>query len=90
MMSERTRKCLRCPKTEGLTRSHVPGRVIGKWAFGSLAKAYKQGKVQVYFLCEDCRRKHKVLEDRLIRRRMIELAGELTELHRRFCDGTSS
>jgi hypothetical protein len=84
-------KCLRCAQTEHLTRSHVPMRFVGRWAFGSLKRAFKQGRIQIYWLCEPCRQEHQILEAQLLRRRMLELASELEELHRRFCGqkGTS-
>lgn len=81
-------KCLRCPKTSDLTRSHVPARLVCRWAFGSLKKAFKRGLFQVYWLCEDCRREHQALESALIQKRMVQLASELKELHRSFCDGS--
>ena len=78
-------RCLRCSQTEKLTRSHVPMRFVGRWAFGSLKRAFKQGRIHIYWLCEDCRQAHQVLESQLVQRRMLELVGELEELHRRFC-----
>jgi hypothetical protein len=84
-MNARGPHCLRCRQTERLTRSHVPARFVGRWAFGSLKRAFQSGKVHIYWLCEDCRREHQVLESALVQRRMLELAVELEQLHRRFC-----
>ena len=78
-------KCLKCSRTAGLTRSHVPMRFVSRWAFGSLKKAFKAGKIQIYWLCEGCRREHQVLERELVQHRMRELVQDLEELHRRFC-----
>jgi len=78
-------KCLRCPNTTNLTRSHVPMRFVGRWAFGSLKRAFKAGKIQIYWLCENCRREHQALESALLKKHMLMLVEELEELHRRFC-----
>lgn len=59
-------------------------RFVGRWAFGSLKKAWKAQKFQVYFLCESCRREHQALEMALVREHMLELVPKLEELHRRF------
>lgn len=77
--------CLRCQQTQSLTRSHVPMRFVGRWAFGSLKRAFKAGKLHIYWLCENCRRQHQALESQLVQRRMLELVTELEELHRSFC-----
>jgi hypothetical protein len=78
-------KCLRCAQTTGLTRSHVPMRFVGRWAFGSLRRAFREGRLHIYWLCEGCRREHQALETELLHRRMRELAVELEELHEKFC-----
>lgn len=77
-------RCLRCSRIEGLTRSHVPARFALRYIYGSLRQAYFAGKVQLHWLCEDCRREHFLLEHKLILSRMHQLANELEELHTKF------
>jgi hypothetical protein len=82
-------QCLRCRTTEQLTRSHVPCKFVARHLFGSVKAAMRKRAIQLYWLCENCRREHLTLEQRIIQRHFLELAKELADLHKRFIGAKS-